>query len=175
MDDKKIVEEIHTRAAKKAQASVYSLDNQYLNYYEKQEVEMWFQLPGNFFLLVFWLTSILHVYYGFHWSYIFIVPMITDVVVGIINWYLYPKRLILYLYRSIFHNFVLYAIAIATCIFLILHGSYVFAVLTIIARFGVLTFLEPHLFFYSFLSRNYKMHPKYAFFKRHYNHEFPFE
>jgi hypothetical protein len=79
------------------------------------------------------------------------------------------------LFIRIFHSIILHAIAIATCIFLIIHGSHVFAALAIIVRFGVLSFLEPHLFFYSLLSRKYNMHPKYVFFKRYYHYEFPFE
>ncbi|MDP2990818.1 MAG: hypothetical protein Q8O57_09680 [Kiritimatiellota bacterium] len=34
---------------------------------------------------------------------------------------------------------------------------------------------EPHMLIYSILSHKYGMHPKYAFFKRIYGYEFPFE
>ena len=159
----------------RAEANIYSLNNEYLNEENKLEVEMWFQLPGNVLLFVFWSMSIIYIYEPFHWLYFLLIPMSVDLFIGIICWLIYPKKLILILYLSVFHSIVLTIIAVAVFIFLLINGYYLLSILVLVARIGFIATLEPHLLLYTILSKKYKMHAKYAFFKKHYNFMFPFE
>lgn len=168
-------QEIAKKAADYAEANVYALDNPYLNKDEKLEVEMWYQLPGNVMILTFFITAILSVFYSFSWKFVIGIPIGINILIGIINWFLYNKRLVYSLYLTVFHSWVLYLAGFSIAAFLFFKGSYIFAIIALLAPFGIFAFAEPHLFFYSLLARKYRMHPKYVFFKREYNYTFPFE
>jgi len=167
--------EIARKTANYAEANVYALDNPYLNKDEKLEVEMWYQLPGDVMIHTFFVIAILSVFYGFSWKYIIGIPIVVNIVVGIINLFFYNKRVVYSLYLTVLHSWVLYLAGFGTAAFLFFKGSYILAIIALLAPFGIFAFAEPHLFFYSILARKYQMHPKYAFFKREYNYTFPFE
>jgi len=168
-------QEIARKAANYAEANVYALDNPYLNREEKQEVEMWYQLPGNVMILTFFIVAILSVFYHFSWKLVIGIPIGINILIGIINWFFYKKRLVYSLYLTVLHSWILYLAGFSTAVFLFFKGSYIFAIIVLLAPFGIFAFAEPHLFFYSILARKYRIHPKYAFFKKEYNYTFPFE
>lgn len=174
-EDNEIQEQIKEIAYNRAEANVYSLNNNYVDYDDKQKLEMWFQLPGNIMVLTFWILTILYVFEQFHWFYFFIIPMTINIIVGLINWVKYFEKFINVLYLTILHSIMLTAIAIGISIYLFISGYIILGILVILSRFGVFTLLEFHMFLYSGLSRKYRMHPKYVFLKKYYGYEFPFE
>ena len=162
-------------ASDRANAKVYALNNFYLTPTEKEEVEMWYQLPGNIMLITFVATAIYSIYNPLPWSEIIGIPLVANVLAGIWNWYFYNKKIVRGLYFTILHGWVSYVIGIGAAIFLFTQGAIVLAIISLVMPFGLLAFVEPHLYFYSILAQKYRMHPKYAFFKKEYGHEFPFE
>ena len=171
-----IKQEIIRKSAAYAEANVYSLNNPYLTPDEKQEVELWFQLPGNVMFYVFVTTAIWSVVVEpLSWGKIIGIPLAANVVVGLLNWYFYNKKLVYNLYLTVLHSWILYLVGISVAIFLFFKGVIILAIISLVAPFVLLAFAEPHLFFYSLLAKKYKMHPKFAFFKKEYNHKFPFE
>ena len=150
----------------------YSLHNTFLSNQQKQEVEMWFQLPGYVMSYVFCLTAMLQSYYDFHWLYIIIISVVVNLIIGFLNWYLYSYTLTNLLYVSFFRTIPLLIVGILTAILLIIKSSYALAILSLLSPFNP---FPPHIIEYAILSRKYKMHPKYAFFKKFHNFHFIFE
>ncbi len=174
--DAKLRENIHRRAASHAEATVYTLGNTYLSQAERTEVELWFQLPGNIMLYAFVIGAIWSVVVGpLSWSKIIGIPLAVNVIVGLLNWYFYKKNFVYKLYLSVLHSWILYLVGIGAAVFLFFKGAIALAIISLVAPFGLLAFVEPHLFFYSMLAKKYGMHSKYAFFKRFYGYNFPFE
>lgn len=171
----KIKQEITKKSANYAEANIYLLNNNYLNPAEKQEVELWSQLPGNIMLYAFVIVAIYSVYNSLSWGKIIGIPLVVNIVSGILNWYFYNKRLTYNLYLTVFHSWTLYLVGIGAAIFLFFKGAITLAIISLLAPFGLLAFAEPHIFLYSILAKKYKMHPKFAFFKREYGYTFPFE
>ncbi len=153
----------------------YTLGNTYLSQAEKTEVEFWFQFPGNSGLITILICLVYSAYSPLSWYWIVGIPLIVNCFFGIINWFAYSKKFLLWVYLSIFHNFVLWVLTFIAIILLIINGAYVKALLAFFLKLFLVALMEPHMFIYSFLSRKYQMHPKYAFFKRLYAYEFPFE
>jgi len=172
----KLREEIYKKAAAHAEATVYTLGNTYLSKEDKTEVELWFQLPGNVMLYAFVIVAIWSVVVGpLPWSKIIGIPLAVNVIVGLLNWYFYNKNFVYKLYLTFLHSWTLYLVGFGAAAFLFFKEAIALAIISLVAPFGLLAFAEPHLFFYSTLAKKYGMHPKYAFFKRFYGYEFPFE
>lgn len=174
-EDNEIDNEISEIAYNRAEATVYSLNNKYVNNEDKQKMEMWFQLPGNIMNITFWIMVVMYIKEPFHWSYFFIIPIIIDVIIGLINWKVYFEKLLDVLYFTILHSIILTVIAILISIYSFYNGYILLGILILLSRFGIFTFLEFHMIIYSGLSRRFKMHPKYVFLKKFYGYEFPFE
>jgi len=171
-----IREEIARKAAARAEANVYSLNNSYLTPEEKQEVELWIQLPGNVMLYAFVITAIWSVVVEpLSWSLIIGIPLGVNVIVGLLNWYFYKKNLVYKLYLTFLHSWILYLVGFGAAAFLFFKGAIVLAIISLVAPFGLLALVEPSIYFYSILAKKYQMHPKFAFFKKEYGREFPFE
>jgi len=174
--DIKLRESIDQQATAYAEANVYSLDNNYLSQDQKLEVELWYQLPGNVMFLSFILVAIWSVLIGpLSWSMIIGIPFAVNVTVGLLNWQFYNKSFLFKLYRTALHSWTLYLVGFSAAAFLFYKGAIVLAIISLVAPLGLLAFVEPHLFFYPMLTKQYRMHPKYAFFKKFYEVEFPFE
>jgi hypothetical protein len=162
-------------ASNRANATVYSLNNLYLNPQEKQEVELWYQLPGNVMLYAFVITAIYSVFNPLPWKEIIGIPLIVNIIVGFLNWYFYNKKFVYKLYLTVLHSWILYLVGVGAAIFLFLKGAIILAIISLIAPFGLLALIEPSLYLYSIFAQKYNMHPKFAFFKKEYGHQFPFE
>lgn len=176
MNEQKLTEQDIARIAhNRAEATVYSLNSPYLTSAEKQEVELWYQLPGNVMLWTFVITAIYSVYNPLPWSEIIGIPLLANVVVGIWNWYFYKKNFVYKLYLTILHSWVLYLVSFSAAFFLFVKGSVALAIISVIAPFGLLKIVEPSIYLYSIFAQKYRMHPKFAFFKKEYGHTFPFE
>lgn len=174
--DVKLRENIYQKAAAYAEATVYTLENIYLSQEEKTEVEHWFQLAGNVMLYSFEIAAIWSVVVEpLPWSKIIGIPLAVNLIIGLLNWHFYNKNFVFKLYLTIFHGWILYLAGFGAAAFLFYNGAIALAIISLVAPFGLLAFAEPHLIFYSILAKKYRMHPKYAFFKRFYGHEFPFE
>ena len=177
-NDANLREKISQKAAAHANATIYTLGNIYLSQKDKTEVELWFQLPGNVMFYAFVITAIWSVVVEpLPWIKIIGIPLVVNVIVGLLNWYFYNKNLVYKLYLIFLHSWILYLVGFGAAAFLFFKGAIALAIisLALVAPFGLLAFAEPHLFFYSILAKKYRMHPKYAFFKRFYGYEFPFE
>jgi hypothetical protein len=159
----------------RAEALIYSLNNSYLTLSQKTEVEMWYQLPGYVMIWIFIIMAITSVYIPLTWFVIVGVSLTVNFLVGIINWYFYNKKLIFFLYLSVLHRFVIYLICFSTAGFLIYHGALVLAIVPLLAPFGLLSIVEPHIYIYSFIGQKQRLHPKYLFFKKRYGMTFSFE
>lgn len=168
-------ENIRRQAAARAEATVYTLGNTYLSQEQKMEVEHWFQFPGNIGLVTMLACLVYSVYSPLSWYWIIGIPLIANCLFGIANWLVYSRKFLKGVYLSIFHNFVLWMLTIIAIILLVINGAYIKALLAFFLKLFLIAFFEPHMLIYSFLSRKYQMHPKYAFFRRIYGHEFPFE
>jgi hypothetical protein len=177
MSDQELTQQdIERRACNYANANVYSLNNTYLNPAEKQEVELWFQLPGNVMLYAFVITAIWSVVVEpLSWSKIIGIPLAINVIVGLLNWYFYKKNLVYKLYLTFLHSWVLYLVGFGAAAFLFYKGAVALAIISLVAPFGLLAIVEPSIYFYSILAKKYRMHPKFAFFKKEYSRTFPFE
>jgi hypothetical protein len=173
--DNIVREQIHRRAAAHAEATVYTLGNTYLSNSERMEVELWFQFPGNIGLIAILICLVYSAYFPLSWYWIVGIPLIANCCSGIVNWFAYSKRFLHWVYLSILHNFVLWVLTIAAVILLTISGAYFKALLAFFLKLFLSVLIEPHILIYSFLSRKYQMHPKYAFFKRLYGRDFPFE
>jgi hypothetical protein len=156
-------------------ANVYTLNNLYLTPAEKGDVEMWYQLPGDIMFITFVLTAIYSTYNPLPWSEIIGIPLVVNVLVGIWCWCFYSKKVVMCLYLTILNGWISYIIGIVAAIFFFTQGAIIFATISLIMPFGLLVFMEPHIYFYSILAQKYRMHPKYVFFKKEYGYKFPFE
>ena len=157
------------------EGQTYSLNNKYLSEKEKEEVELWFQLPGSIMIISFFITSVLFVIYNFPWFYVFVIPLALNIISAILNWYFYNKKINYLFYFTILHSWVIYLLGFGSAIFLFYKHSYILAILSLIAPFGILSFLEPSTFLHLILAYKKHVHPKYVFFKRIYGRTFPFE
>ena len=174
--DAELREKIRQKAAAHAEATVYTLGNTYLSKEEKTEVELWFQLPGNVMFYSFVIAAIWSVADGpLRWSKIIVIPLALNIIVGLLNWYFYNKSFVHKLYLTFCHSWILYLVGFGTAVFLFYNGAIVLGGISLVAPFGLLAFVEPHMFIYSTLANKYRMHPKYVFFKRFYGYQFPFE
>jgi hypothetical protein len=172
----KLREEIYQKAAARAEATVYTLGNTYLCKEDKREVEFWYQLPGHIMLYSFVIAAIWSVAVGpLSWSKIICIPLAVNIIVGLLNWRFYNRAFLYKLYLTILHSWVLYLVGFGTAAFLFFKGAIALAIISLVAPFGLLAFAEPHILIYAALAKKYRMHPKYAFFKRFYRYEFPFE
>lgn len=157
------------------ESKIYDLNNSFLSQDEKVQVESWFQLPGNIMEYVFWTMSILSIFYPISLFYIFGISIIFNIVVGLVNWHFYNRKLVTTLGLSIFHPYVETVVGIVVAIFLFIKGSLLLAGLSIfVGIFGFL-FLELHILLYSILARRYKIHPKYVFAEKYLSHKFSSE
>lgn len=164
-----------SQAISRAEAEVYTLDNRYLTQDQKTEVECWYQFPSACTVFVFLVLAMMSPGPSISWRIVIGVPLAINAAVGLLNWYLYPRRLVYVCSLSLFHPWVLTLIALVVAAYLFYVNAYVLAVIAFIAPLGLLSIAEPHMWLYAFLARRYGMHPKYAFFKRFYDVTFPFE
>lgn len=105
MSDQKLTQQdIERIASNRANAKVYSLNNLYLTPQEKQEVELWYQLPGNVMLYAFVITAIYSIFNPLPWKEIIGIPLVANIIVGIWNWYFYKKNFVYKLYLTILHS-----------------------------------------------------------------------
>lgn len=176
MNDQKLThQDIERVASNRANATVYSLNNLYLTPQEKQEVELWYQLPGNVMLYAFVITAIYSVFNPLPWKEIIGIPLVANIIVGFLNWYFYNKKFVYKLYLTVLHSWVLYLVGVGAAILLFFKGAIILAIISLIAPFGLLALVEPSIYLYTIFAQKYHMHPKYVFFKREYGHTFPFE
>jgi len=170
-----IPDDIKQQAKCHADANIYLLDNTYLTIEEKVEVETWYQFPGDLMNYVFFCLAVLSVYKTLPWYYIIGIPLFCNVIFGFINWHVYIKPIVYHLGITLFHGWIEPIIGIIIGIFLIVKGSYLWGVVAVFLPFGIFAVFEPSIMLYTLLARKYKMHPKYAFFKKEYAYKFPFE
>jgi hypothetical protein len=168
-------EQMELEAARRAEANVYSLTNQHLSNSEKLETEIWFQSPGDFMLYTFAALALINSWYPTHWAVMVGVPVIVNLLAGLINWFLYPQRLLWILYLTAFHNLVQWILLLAASGFLLYAGHFWLAGAILLWKLGILSIFELHMVLFAFLSKPYEMHPKYAFYKRQYARQYPFE
>jgi hypothetical protein len=166
---------IRKKATRFAEANTYLLDNSYLNQGQKMEVELWFQFPWIASYTTFCACLIYHSFYSLPVKVIIGLPLAVDILVGIVNWHSYSPRLNKAFFLSIGHNFFQWFISLSTIGVLIYHEYYWWAVIVLIGKLGLIALFSPSIFLYPRFARKYKMHPKYAFFKKYHDEIFPFE
>ena len=133
------------------ESKIYDLNNSFLSQDEKVQVESWFQLPGNIMEYVFWTMSILSIFYPISLFYIFGISIIFNIVVGLVNWHFYNRKLVTTLGLSIFHPYVETVVGIVVAIFLFIKGSLLLAGLSIfVGIFGFLFLAAAHTFIFHF-------------------------
>jgi hypothetical protein len=168
-------DEFRRPAQNAAEASVYSLDNPYLEQREKLEVEMWFQLPGNCLTYAFLAVAVWSIRQPMSWWSLIGIPIGVNLAAGLVNWYVYSRGPVFRLYLTVFHNWVRWLATLATAGALVYNGLYLLAALAVLGHAVLFPVIEAHMLLYAVLAKKYRMHPKYAFFKRQYGRSFPFE
>jgi hypothetical protein len=167
--------DLKKEAERIAEASHYSLSNTYLFPSQKEEVEMWFQMPGKVMVLTFQMIAVYQATNGINWYVLLGFPVCLDAAVTLINWFLYKKKLIRLLYKSVLHQFVIYASGLLSCVYLIYKHHWIVGIVCLAGSVVGFLILELDVVIHTLLARPYRMHPKYAFFKRNYNLIFPFD
>jgi len=158
-----------------AQANTYILNNTFLTRTEKLEVELWFQFPSTILFITFCSCVLYHIFFPLSLIVIIGLPLIVDYNLGVINWHFKLKRILNIFFLTIGHKYVLWVITLITIATLIYNGYYIYSIIVLIGKLGLFTFISPSLWTYTLWARKYKMHTKYAYFKRWYGNEFPFE
>ncbi|MBP6302198.1 MAG: hypothetical protein KBB37_02795 [Bacteroidia bacterium] len=173
--EEKIQEYIDKESTRFATANIYRLDNIYLTHQQKIEVEHWYQLPMKIMFVTLCICMLYSTYDALALKWIIGIPIILDLMIGLLNWSINIKKVYTTFFLTIGNNFVLWGLTLVTMGFLIYNGKYFYAVLVLIGQFGLISILSPSLYVYTILSKKYKMHPKWVFFKRFYSMYFPFE
>jgi hypothetical protein len=168
-------EQIELEAARRTEANIYSLNNRYLSEAEKLETEIWYQSPGDVMLYAFAILSVLSIRYPIHWPVLIGVPVLINLLMGTINWFFYSRRVLWLLYLTILHNLVQWLLLLAAAGFLLYTGHFWLAGAILLWKIGILIIFELHMILFTFLTKSYGMHPKYAFHKRQYGRRYPFE
>jgi len=164
------------KGARRVNPKRYDLDNPYLTKSEKLEVELWSQFPGNAMEFAFLWCALWSAFRPLGWAALIGVPLVVQLLVAVVNWYLYNKQAMWIMYLALLHKWWLWALGTAAIVALILHGQYLLAGVILLVRLGASIVAEmPFMALYWILSRKTGMHPKYAFFKRFYGRTFPFE
>jgi hypothetical protein len=165
----------HEFAKKFSEAHTYIMDNSYLNPSQKMEVELWYQFPSTISYTALCACLIYHSFYFLQIKLIIGLPLIVDILIGVFNWYAYKPRLNKAFFLSIGHNYFQWIISLSTISILIYHQLYWWAAIAFVGKLGLLALFSPSISLYSRFARKYRMHPKYAFFKKYHNEHFPFE
>lgn len=168
-------EQLEIEVVRRTEANIYSLNNRYLSEAEKLETEIWYQSPGDVMLYAFAALSLVRVWYPVHWSVLIGVPILVNLLMGIINWHFYSRRLLRFLYLTILHNWVQWILLLCAAGFLLYTGHFWLAGAILLWKVGILSIFELHMVLFAFLSKSYGMHPKYALYKREYGRRYPFE
>jgi len=103
------------------------------------------------------------------------IPIIIDFLVGLLNWSSNLRKVYTTFFLTVGHNFVLWGLTLATVGILIYHGFYLYSAIVFIGKLGLLSLISPSMYVYTILSKKYKMHAKWVFFKKFYSIDFPFE
>jgi len=173
--DDKIRDYIDEESIRFATANTYQLDNTYLNPKQKMLVELWFQFPGT---IMFISLCICLLYSSFNFlplKLIIGIPIFLDLVIGLLNWYANLRKVYTVFFLTVGHNFVLWVLTLVIAGILIYEGQYLYSAIVIIGKLGFLSLVSPSMYIYTILSKKYKMHAKWVFFKRFYSIAFPFE
>lgn len=173
--DEKIRKYISKESTRYATAHSYRLDNPYLTQQQKKQVELWFQFPETIMFVALCICMLYSMVHPLHLKWIIGIPLMVDLIFGLINWAIHIRKVYTAFFLSIGHNFVLWGLTLVTAGILIYHGQYIYAVIVLILKLGLILFISPSLYVYTLLSMKYKMHAKWVFFKRFYKLEFPFE
>jgi hypothetical protein len=166
---------IEMESERYATAHFYQLDNNYLTNEEKLIVELWYQFP----IIIMYISLCICMLYStvnfMSLTLIIVIPIVLNLIVGLINWYIDLSDIYIKFFHTIGHNFVLWLLTFATVGMLIFQGLYIYAALIFLSKIGLIAIFSPSIYMYSILSRKYKMHPKWVFFKRFDFMDFPFE
>jgi hypothetical protein len=168
-------ERVARKARATAEAMVYTLDNPYLTRAQKDEVERWFQLPGELMALSLLTCTVVAQFVPVRWFLILGVPVAVNLASGILNWWCYHPGVVRTLWGTLVHPLLMYGITLVAAVFLLYERAFLWAALVVAAKFGLAFFLEWHIALYSMLAVNHDIHFKYLFFKRYYGVQFPFE
>ena len=173
--DDKIRDYIDKESTRFATANTYRLDNPYLTKQQKMQVELWFQFPGT---IMFISLCICMLYSTFNFMYLKLIigiPIMLDLLVGLLNWNSNLRKVYTTFFLTIGHNFVLWGLTLTTVGILIYNGLYLYSAIVFIGKLGLLSLFSPSMYVYTILSKKYKMHAKWVFFKKFYSMDFPFE
>jgi hypothetical protein len=167
-------ESIHRQAAAFAEATVYSLNNNYLTRLEKALVECIYQMPGGVFCYVF--LGHLALVEPRSYTTALLYAAICNIALAILLWVsLSPalaKQEFLFI-GSFFGGNVASLISIVMAGYLAYKRLWLGAGLGLGCAVGLAAIIEPSTFIYTILSRG--MHPKYTIAKKLFGTRFPFE
>lgn len=179
MDNKTIDDKnrdfIDMESTRYATANTYRLDNPYLTPHEKKQVELWFQFPETVMFITLCICMLLSTLSSLPLKWIIGIPLIVDLIIGLINWTVNLRKCHSVFFLTIGNNFALWILALTTIGILIYYKMYLYASIIFIGKLGFLSLISPSMYVYTILSKRYKMHPKWVFFKKFYAMTFPFE
>lgn len=174
-NNEKIKDYIGEESTRFATANSYRLDNVYLTQLQKKQVELWFQFPGTVMFISLSVLMLYSTYNPLSLKWIIGIPLLIDFTVGLINWSVNIKRVYTIFFLTIGHSFILWGLTLTTIGILVYHGLYFYSGIVLVGKLGLVTLISPSMYVYTILSRKYKMHAKWVYFKRFYGLEFPFE
>lgn len=158
-----------------SEAHTYLMNNAHLNNSEKLEVELWYQFPLKLGYTILCFSLIYSSVEQISIRNIIVPSLVVNVAIGLLNWYNYRPTLNKIFFYSIGHNYLQRIILIVTISFLIYSANYYWIIVVVLGKIGFLYMFYPSMILYSLLARKYRLHPKYAFFKRNYGKIFSFE
>jgi len=162
---------IQRNAARHAEATVYSMNNQYLTRAQRALVEAWFQFPIGVFsyLLIIHLASDSHQY-----AKAFISAYVIAGVVSLLNRFVSLPTPVLVALGLLFAGWVETGVSAAFIVFFLYHGAWGAAAIALASATGLISVLAPSVHLYTVLSPR-GLNPKYAFAKSRFGITFPFE
>lgn len=157
-------------------ANTYRLDNPYLTIAEKEEVELWFQLPETILFISICIGMIYSTLVSpLSLKLIIGTSVLADVVAGLMNWSIPAAKARQLFFLTGGHNVVLWALALTTAGILAYHELYLYAGIVLVGKFGLFMIISPSMYLYTILSKKYGLHAKWAYFKKFHSRKFPFE
>ena len=165
----KLREDILRRSAAEAEATVYSLSNSYLTANQKSLVEAVYQLPAG----VFGYVLLGYLAFIEPRSYItaFLFAAICNAAVSIPWWFVANTNLAMM--GLAFAGYAAQVIHLGFAIYFGYQGAWLSTGIAVASMFGLLAFITPSLWIYTYLGRG--MNPKYRIAKKPFGMTFPFE
>lgn len=163
---------MHRRAARLAEATVYSSANPYLTRHQKLLVEAWFQTPLGMFdylILGYLANRGLHYFQAFLFAY-----LAAGLACLILRFVRLPDWLLIAVAVP-FTSWPHTVVCLGFAVWFLYHHAWITAAIALAPTVGILSVIAPSMHLYTLFCSPRGMHPKYGFAKSRFKITFPFE